>query len=260
METGYRELDRLTKGLKPSNLIIVAGRPGMGKTAFVSGFCDHIGGTLKKPLAFFSLQISKDELIQRMLCSRARVAIEKVRTSHLSNEEWPKVTRAAGELSVAPIYIDDTPRQTVKEFRAKAYRLKREHDIQMIAVDNLQALRISLRADGKQEGRAEISQVLKALACELNIFVVAVSQMSQVIGSRAGTRPTLSYLRDSGAIEQDADLVVFLFREWCYNPTVENRNKAEAIIAKHRTGPTGTVELLFWKDWVRFENPETDQT
>jgi replicative DNA helicase len=234
--SGYHEFDNKTAGLQPSDLVIVAGRPSMGKSAFASGICENAAIKLKKPVAFFSLEMSKEQLVQRMLCSHAKVDAGKVRTGYLSHQDWPKLTSAAGKLSEAPIFIDDTPGQNVLELRAKARRLKMQQEI------------------------SEISRSLKALARELKVPLIAVSQLSRAVESRTGNRPQLSDLRESGAIEQDADLVVFLFREEYYNQTEENRNKAEAIIAKQRNGPIGAVELLFLKEWTRFENPEFHQS
>ncbi len=256
LETGYHEFDVKTAGLQPSDLIIVAGRPSMGKSAFAAGICEHAAIDLKKPSVFFSLEMSKEQLVQRMLCSHARVDAQKVRTGYLSHEHWPKLTSAAGKLSEAPLFIDDTPGQTVLEVRAKARRLKMQHDIQLIVIDYLQLMQGVGRAESRQQEISEISRSLKALARELRVPVIAVSQLSRAVESRTGNRPQLSDLRESGAIEQDADVVVFLFREEYYNPTEENRNRAEAIIAKQRNGPIGNVDLLFLKDWTRFENPE----
>lgn len=254
--TGFHEFDTKTAGLQPADLIIVAGRPSMGKSAFVTGICEHAGIHLKKPVAFFSLEMSKEQLVQRMLCSHARVDAQKVRTGYLSHQDWPKLTAAAGKLSEAPIYIDDTPGQTVLEVRAKARRLKMQYDLQLIVIDYMQLMQGVGRMENRQQEISEISRSLKALARELRVPVIAVSQLSRAVESRTGNRPQLSDLRESGAIEQDADLVVFLFREEYYNPTEENRNKAEAIIAKQRNGPVGAIELVFLKDWTRFDNPE----
>lgn len=256
LASGFHDFDVKTAGLQPSDLIIVAGRPSMGKSAFVSALCEHIGIVQKKPLAFFSLEMSKEQLVQRMLCSHARVDAQKVRTGYLSHQDWPKLTSAAGKLSEAPIFIDDTPGQTVLEVRAKARRLKMQHDIQMVVVDYLQLMQGMGKPESRQQEISEISRSLKALARELKVPVIAVSQLSRAVESRTGNRPQLSDLRESGAIEQDADLVIFLFREEYYNPSEENRNKAEAIIAKQRNGPIGSVDLIFLKEWTRFENPE----
>ncbi len=256
LASGFHEFDTRTAGLQPSDLIIVAGRPSMGKSAFVSSLCEHMGVVLKKPIAFFSLEMSKEQLVQRMLCSHARIDAQKVRTGYLSHQDWPKLTSAAGKLSEAPIFIDDTPGQTVMEVRAKARRMKMQHDIQLVVVDYLQLMQGIGRAESRQQEISEISRSLKALARELRVPVIAVSQLSRAVESRTGNRPQLSDLRESGAIEQDADVVVFLFREEYYHPTEENRNKAEAIIAKQRNGPTGSIDLVFLKEWTRFDNPE----
>ena len=255
--TGFHEFDVKTAGLQPSDLIIVAGRPSMGKSAFVSCICEHVGIQLRKPLAIFSLEMSKGQMVQRMLCSHARVNAQNVRTGYLSHQDWPKLTSAAGKLSESPIFIDDTPGQTVLEVRAKARRLKMQHDIQLVVIDYMQLMQGVGRSESRQQEISEISRSLKALARELKVPVIAVSQLSRAVESRTGNRPQLSDLRESGAIEQDADVVVFLFREEYYKPEDETlRNKAEAIIAKQRNGPVGSIELLFLKDWTRFENPE----
>ncbi len=254
--TGFHEFDMKTAGLQPSDLIIVAGRPSMGKSAFATAICEHVGINLKKPVVVFSLEMSKEQLVQRMLCSHARVDAQKVRTGYLSHQDWPKLTSAAGKLSEAPIFIDDTPGQTVLEIRAKARRLKMKHDISLIVIDYLQLMQGAKSAENRQQEISEISRSLKALAREIRVPVIAVSQLSRAVESRTGNRPQLSDLRESGAIEQDADVVVFLFREEYYQPSEENRNKAEAIIAKQRNGPTGVIPLVFLKEWTRFDNPE----
>lgn len=256
LATGFHDFDTKTAGLQPSDLIIVAGRPSMGKSAFVSAICENVGVVLKRPLAFFSLEMSKEQLVQRMLCSHARVDAQKVRTGYLSHQDWPKLTSAAGKLSESPIFIDDTPGLSVLEVRAKARRLKMQHDIQMVVIDYLQLMQGSGKVESRQQEISEISRSMKALARELKVPVICVSQLSRAVENRTGNRPQLSDLRESGAIEQDADLVVFLFREEYYNPTEENRNKAEAIIAKQRNGPIGPTDLVFIKDLTRFENPE----
>lgn len=255
--TGFTDFDVKTAGLQPSDLIIVAGRPSMGKSAFVTNLCEHVGIIEGNAVALFSLEMSKESMVQRMLCSHARVDAQKVRTGYLSAQDWPKLTAAAGKLSESKIFIDDTPAQSVLEMRAKARRLKMQHDIKLIVIDYMQLMRGSGRSESRQQEISEISRSLKALARELQVPVISISQLSRAVESRTGNRPMLSDLRESGAIEQDADLVIFLFREEYYNPTEENRNKAEVIIAKQRNGPIGTVELAFIKDWTRFENPET---
>ncbi len=256
LATGFHEFDTKTAGLQPSDLIIVAGRPSMGKSAFATAIVEHVGINLKKPVVIFSLEMSKEQLVQRMLCSHARVDAQKVRTGYLSHQDWPKLTSAAGKLSEAPIFIDDTPAQTVLEIRAKARRLKMKHEISMIVIDYLQLMQGSKSVENRQQEISEISRSLKALAREIRVPVIAVSQLSRAVEQRTGNRPQLSDLRESGAIEQDADVVVFLFREEYYNQTEENKNKAEAIIAKQRNGPVGTIPLVFLKEWTRFDNPE----
>lgn len=256
LATGFKEFDIRTAGLQFSDLIVIAGRPSMGKSAFVSSICEHIAVELKKPIAFFSLEMSKEQLVQRMLCSHARVDAQKVRTGYLSHQDWPKLTAAAGKLSEAPIFIDDSPTLTALELRAKARRLKGQHGIELVVVDYLQLMQGFARFENRQQEISDISRSLKALARELRVPVIAVSQLSRAVESRTGNRPQLSDLRESGAIEQDADVVVFLFREEYYHPSDENRNKAEAIIAKQRNGPTGSIELVFLKEWTRFDNPE----
>ncbi|MBI4549355.1 MAG: replicative DNA helicase [Candidatus Omnitrophica bacterium] len=260
LATGYHEFDMKTAGLQPSDLIIVAGRPSMGKSALAAGICEHVGVELKRPVAFFSLEMSKESLVQRFLCSHARVDAQKVRTGYLSHTDWPRLTSAAGKLSESPIFIDDTPGVGVLELRAKARRLKSQFDIQLIVVDYLQLMQGRGRAESRQQEISEISRSLKALARELAIPVIAVSQLSRAVEARTGNRPQLSDLRESGAIEQDADLVVFVFREEYYNPTEDNKNKAELIIAKQRNGPVGSVEMAFIKEWTRFENPELNRS
>lgn len=256
LATGFHEFDGKTAGLQASDLIVIAGRPSMGKSAFVCGIAEHVSVVQNKPVAFFSLEMSKEQLVQRMLCSHARVDAQKVRTGYLSHTDWPKLTSAAGKLSEAPLFIDDTPVMTILEIRAKARRLKAQHGIELIIVDYLQLLDARSRGENRQQEITEISRSLKALAREIRVPVIAISQLSRAVESRTGNRPQLSDLRESGAIEQDADVVVFLFREEYYHPSEENRNKAESIIAKQRNGPVGSCDLLFLKEWTRFENPE----
>ncbi|MGD9014449.1 MAG: replicative DNA helicase [Candidatus Omnitrophota bacterium] len=252
--TGFMDLDIKTAGLHASDLIVVAGRPSMGKSALAVGIAEYAGVVQKRPLAFFSLEMSKEQLVQRMLCAHARVDAHKVRTGYLTPSDWPKLTAAAGKLSEAPIFIDDTPAISVLELRAKARRLKAHHDIQLIILDYLQLMRGKERAENRQQEISEISRSLKALARELNVSLVAISQLSRAVESRSDHRPQLSDLRESGAIEQDADLVLLLLREEYYNPTPGNQGVAELIIAKQRNGPVGTMKLVFIKEYARFEN------
>lgn len=252
--TGFVDLDQRTAGLHKSDLIVIAGRPSMGKSALALGLAEYIGVTKGLPIAFFSLEMSKEQLVQRVLCSHAKVDAHKVRTGYLSPSDWPKLTAAAGKLSAAPIYIDDTPAITVIELRAKARRLKSHYNIQFIVLDYLQLMRGRDRSENRQQEISEISRSLKALARELNLPLVAISQLSRAVESRSDHRPQLSDLRESGAIEQDADLVLLLLREEYYNPTTDNEGIAELIIAKQRNGPVGSVKLAFIKEYARFEN------
>ncbi|MFC1807363.1 replicative DNA helicase [Candidatus Omnitrophota bacterium] len=254
--TGFHEFDIMTAGLQPSDLIIVAGRPSMGKSALAAAFVEHAGILEKIPTAMFSLEMSKEQLAQRMLCSHAKVDFHKVRTGFLSQSDWPKLTNAAGKLAESPIFIDDTPAISVLELRAKARRLKSRFDIGLVVVDYLQLMRgtSSSGPDNRQQEISDISRALKALARELKAPIIAISQLSRAVESRADRRPQLSDLRESGAIEQDADLVALLLREEYYNPTPENRGIAELIIAKQRNGPVGSINLAFIKEYTRFEN------
>lgn len=253
--TGYIDFDRISAGLQPSDLIIVAGRPSMGKSALALGIAEYAGAIEKIPTAIFSLEMSKEQLAQRMLCAHARVDAHKVRTGYLATSDWPRLTAAAGKLSEAPMFIDDTPAISVMELRAKARRLKAHHDIQLIILDYLQLMRgSSFSSESRQQEISEISRSLKALARELNVPIVAISQLSRAVEARQDHRPQLSDLRESGAIEQDADVVVLILREEYYNPTPDNQGIAEVIIAKQRNGPVGSLKLTFIKEYTRFEN------
>lgn len=253
--TGYVDFDIKTAGLQPSDLVIIAGRPSMGKSAFALGIAEYAGVVEKVPTAIFSLEMSKEQLVQRMLCSHARVDAHKVRTGYLATSDWPRLTAAAGKLSESPIFIDDTPAISVMELRARARRLKSHHDIKLIILDYMQLMRGSaMNMESRQQEISEISRSLKALARELNVPVIAISQLSRAVESRTDHRPQLSDLRESGAIEQDADVVVLILREEYYNPSPENQGIAEAIIAKQRNGPVGSLKLAFIKEFTRFDN------
>ncbi|MFH0764060.1 MAG: replicative DNA helicase [Candidatus Omnitrophota bacterium] len=261
LATGFRDLDIKTAGLQKSDLIVIAGRPSMGKSALASCIVEHAGVVEKQPVAFFSLEMAKEQLVQRMLCSHAKVDAHKVRTGFLSQADWPRLVSAAGKLSEAPIYIDDSPGITVLELRAKARRLKAQFDIKLIVLDYLQLMQGPAKADSRQQEISEISRSLKALARELNVPLIAISQLSRAVEQRSDHRPQLSDLRESGAIEQDADLVMLLLREEYYNPTDENKGIAELIIAKQRNGPVGSMNLAFLGEYMRFENiaPRTEE-
>lgn len=252
--TGFTDFDIKTAGLQNSELIVIAGRPSMGKSSLVVSIAEHVGVMEKIPLAFFSLEMSKEQLVQRMLCSHAKVEVHKVRTGFLSSSDWPRLTSAAGKLSEAPIYIDDTPAISVMELRAKARRLKSHYDIKLIILDYLQLMRGTGRSENRQQEITQISSSLKALARELSVPIIAISQLSRAVEAREDRRPRLSDLRESGAIEQDADLVVLLLREEYYQPTEQNKGIAEAIIAKQRNGPVGSLKLAFIKELMRFDN------
>ncbi len=252
--TGFVDFDIKTAGLQSSDLVVIAGRPSMGKSALAIGIAEYAGVVEKIPLAIFSLEMSKEQLVQRMLCSHARVDAHKVRTGYLATSDWPRLTAAAGKLSEAPIFIDDTPAISAMELRAKARRLKAHQDIQLIILDYLQLMRGSSRAENRQQEISEISSSLKALARELHVPIVAISQLSRAVEARTDHRPQLSDLRESGAIEQDADVVVLILREEYYNPSPENQGIAEIMIAKQRNGPVGSFKLSFIKEYTRFEN------
>ena len=252
--TGFRDLDMRTAGLQASDFIVIAGRPSMGKSALALCIAEHAGVVEKIPVAFFSLEMAKEQLVQRILCSHARVDAHKVRTGFLSQADWPRLVSAAGKLSEAPIYIDDSPGISVLELRAKARRLKAQYDVKLIILDYLQLMQGPANSDNRQQEISEISRSLKALARELNVPLIAISQLSRAVEQRSDHRPHLSDLRESGAIEQDADLVILLLREEYYNPTEENKGLAQAIIAKQRNGPVGSLTLTFVGEYMRFEN------
>jgi len=226
----------------------------MGKSAFAICIAEYAAVREKVPVGFFSLEMSKEQLVQRLLCSHARIDANNVRTGFLSVADWPKLTAAAGKLSEAPIYIDDTPAISVLELRAKARRLKAQYGIKLIVLDYLQLMRGGNRIENRQQEISEISRSLKSLARELNVPVIAISQLSRAVESRTDHKPQLSDLRESGAIEQDADLVVLIMREEYYNPTEENRGIAEINIAKQRNGSVGNFNLTFIREYARFEN------
>ncbi|MEW5767221.1 MAG: replicative DNA helicase [bacterium] len=252
--SGFRDFDLKTSGFQKSDLIIIAGRPSMGKSSLALNIAQHVGIREATPVALFSLEMSANQLVQRMLCAEARVDAHRLRTGYLSESDWPKLTTAAGVLSQSKIFIDDTPAITVLDVRAKTRRLMAKAPLGLIIIDYLQLMQSRREFDSRQQEISEISRSLKALARELNIPVIALSQLSRAVETRSDRRPQLADLRESGAIEQDADLVAFVYREEYYKPTPENEGIAEVIIGKQRNGPVGTVKLAFIKKYTRFEN------
>ena len=258
--TGFTDLDMKTAGLQNSDLILIAARPGMGKTAMALNIAQYAAVQKHVPVALFNLEMSKDQLVNRMLCSEVMVDSHKMRTGKLDDEDWKKIAKALGPLSEAPIYIDDTPGLTVMDIRAKCRRLKLEKKLGLVVIDYLQLMRGRGKTENRQQEVSEISRSLKILAKELNVPVVTMSQLSRGPESRTDHRPMLSDLRESGAIEQDADIVMFLYRDDYYNPDSEKKNIAEVIIAKHRNGSTGTVYLKWFDKYTKFANLEKDGT
>jgi replicative DNA helicase len=254
--TGFIELDEMMAGLQPSDLIIVAARPSMGKTSLVLNIAQHVGTKTDMTVGFFSLEMSKEQLFMRLLTSEAAIDAHRLRTGFLGERDFPKLTEAMERLHGARIFIDDTASIGVLEMRAKARRLKAEHDLNLIVVDYLQLMQGKGRFENRVLELGSISRGLKALAKELNVPVVALSQLSRAPENRPGKRPQLSDLRESGALEQDADVVIMIYREDMYDPTEENQGIAELIVAKQRNGPTGSVKLAFLKQYTRFENLE----
>ncbi len=255
--SGFVELDRKTAGLHGSELILIAARPAMGKTAFALNIGTYAATRAGCPVAIFSLEMSKEQLANRILCSEALVDSNKVRTGELEDEEWGKLAQTSGELSTAEIYVDDTPGISVMEIRAKCRKLKLEKNIGLVIIDYLQLIQGSgKRGASREQEIAEISRSLKILAKELNVPVIALSQLSRAVEGRPDHRPMLSDLRESGSIEQDADIVMFLYRDDYYNENSEKKNIAEVIIAKQRSGSTGTVELAWLGNYTKFANLE----
>lgn len=257
LSTGFKDLDKLTSGLQPSDLILIAARPSMGKTAFVLNIAQHIGVKEKQAVALFSLEMSKEQLVQRMLCAESTIDSQRLRIGQLEDGDWKKLIDGADRLSSAPIFIDDTSGITVMEMRSKCRRLKIEHDLKLIIIDYLQLMQGSSKKGGsenRQQEISEISRALKGLAREIGVPVIALSQLSRSVESRQVKKPMLSDLRESGSLEQDADIVAFLYRDDYYNPDSEQKNITEVIIAKHRNGPVDTVQLFFHKQFTKFSD------
>ena len=252
--TGFKDLDELTAGFQPGELIIIGGRPGMGKTAFALNVAQHVGIEMKEPVAVFSLEMSKEQLAMRMLCAESMVDSSQVRKGFINRQDWPKLTGAAGRLSEAPIFIDDSSALTVLEIRAKSRRLKLEHrGLSLIVVDYLQLMRSRGAFERREQEISEISRSLKALAKELKIPVIALSQLNRAVEQRTGNKPTLADIRESGAIEQDADVIIFIYKD---NDQVKNnpavKNVVKIDIAKQRNGPTGSINLTFLSNCTKF--------
>ncbi len=254
LSTGFKDLDDLTSGFQPSDLIIIAGRPSMGKTAFALNIALYAGTILKKTVGIFSLEMSKEQLMLRLLCSEARLNAHHLRSGEFTRKEWSELLRTMTVLSDSKIFLDDTSGITPLEMGAKARRLKAEHGLDLLIVDYLQMLRMKGRWDNRQQEITAISRSLKELAKELNVPLIALSQLHRGPETRGKDhKPVLSDLRESGAIEQDADVVCFIYREELYEPTDENRGLAEILVRKQRNGPTGEIELVFLKEFTRFE-------
>ena len=257
--TGFADLDEMTSGLQPSDLVLVAARPSMGKTSFVLNIAQHIGTSTDMTVGFFSLEMSKEQLFMRLLTSEARIDAHRFRTGHLNEKDYGRLSHALGTLAEARVFIDDTASIGVLEMRAKARRLKAEHGLHLLIVDYIQLMQGRGRFESRQTEIASISRSLKGLAKELNVPIVALSQLSRASETRADHRPQLSDLRESGALEQDADVVMFIYRAEQYrdsegNPNTEEQGTAEIIIGKQRNGPVGTAKLAFIKEHTRFEN------
>lgn len=255
--TGFSELDRMTAGFQRNDLIIVAARPSVGKTAFALNIAQNVATKTDENVAIFSLEMGAEQLVMRMLCAEGNIDAQNLRTGNLTPDDWGKLTMAMGSLSNAGIYIDDTPGIRVSEIRAKCRRLKQEKGLGLVIIDYLQLIQGSGRnRENRQQEVSEISRSLKALARELEVPVIALSQLSRSVEQRQDKRPMMSDIRESGSIEQDADIVAFLYRDDYYNNESENKNIIEIIIAKQRNGPVGTVQLAFVKEYNKFVNLE----
>ncbi|KIL76787.1 replicative DNA helicase [Bacillus badius] len=255
--TGFAELDRMTAGFQRNDLIIVAARPSVGKTAFALNIAQNVATKTDENVAIFSLEMGAEQLVMRMLCAEGNINAQNLRTGSLTDEDWRKLTMAMGSLSNSGIFIDDTPGVRIGDIRSKCRRLKQEHGLGMILIDYLQLIQGSGRSgENRQQEVSEISRSLKALARELEVPVIALSQLSRGVEQRQDKRPMMSDIRESGSIEQDADIVAFLYRDDYYDKESENKNIIEIIIAKQRNGPVGTVQLAFVKEYNKFVNLE----
>ena len=259
LPTGFLDLDRQTAGFQRSDMILIAARPSMGKTALALNIAEHLVMHENKCIAIFSLEMSKEQLMNRLLAMESRVDSQKIRTGTLSDQEWGDLIEAAGAIGESRLILDDTPAITVQELRSKCRRYKMEFGLEMIMIDYLQLMTGSggRAGESRQQEISDISRALKAVARELDVPVIALSQLSRAVEQRPNKRPLLSDLRESGAIEQDADLVMFIYRDEYYNPDTDDKNQAEIIIAKHRNGPVGTIKLGWTPALTRFTNLET---
>ncbi|MBI4693337.1 MAG: replicative DNA helicase [Gammaproteobacteria bacterium] len=252
--TGYAELDDMTSGLQPSDLVIVAGRPSMGKTAFALNLAQNAALHADTPVAIFSMEMPSEQLAMRLLSSLGRIDQHKLRTGKLGDDDWPRLTHAVGHLSEVKLYIDDTPALTPGDLRARCRRLAREHGLGMVVIDYLQLMHVHGTSENRATEISEISRSLKALAKELNVPVIALSQLNRSLEQRGDKRPVMSDLRESGAIEQDADVIMFIYRDEVYNEDSTDKGIAEIIIGKQRNGPIGVRKLRFFGEYTRFEN------
>lgn len=254
ISTGFKDLDDMTSGLQAGDLIIVAGRPSMGKTSLAMNIAENAAVAGKQPVAIFSMEMPGEQLAMRMMASLGRINAHKVRTGKLEDDDWPRLTHAIGLLAETPLYIDDTPALTPLELRARARRLKREHGLGMVVVDYLQLMQSPENGENRATEISGITRALKGLAKELSVPVIALSQLNRSLEQRPNKRPVMSDLRESGAIEQDADVIFFIYRDEVYNEDSPEKGSAEIIIGKQRNGPTGKVKLTFLGEYTRFEN------
>jgi len=257
--TGFTDFDDMTSGLQASDLIIVAGRPAMGKTTFAMNIAENVAVGTKRPVAIFSMEMPAEQLAMRILASLGRINLTNVRSGNLADDEWPRITSTIGILAETPLFIDDTPGLSSVDIRARTRRLKREHgDLGLIVIDYLQLMSSTAQGEGRTAEISEISRSLKGLAKELDVPVIALSQLNRNLEQRPNKRPVMSDLRESGSIEQDADLIIFIYRDEVYNPESEDKGTAEVILGKQRNGPIGTVRLAFLGRYTKFDNFSPD--
>lgn len=252
--TGFMDLDYRTAGMQPSDLVLIAARPSMGKTAFVLNIAQHVAFKLDQTVAIFSLEMSKEQLVNRLFSLESKVDAQKLRTGNLSDSDWEKLIETAGVIGKSNLIIDDTPGISIADMRSKCRKYKLEHDLKIIIIDYLQLMSGSGKGDSRQQEISDISRSLKSLARELGVPVLALSQLSRAVEQRPDHRPMLSDLRESGAIEQDADVVMFIYRDDYYNKDTEKKGIAEIIVAKQRNGPIGTIELVWLPEYTKFAN------